>query len=238
MQPISPNRRNAFGARTGIRLCCGFIVFALISASAVARQIDDMGTVRSFLEQDYASVVGILDKFNQVLIRNTETLAPEQAEELRAKFRFPETLPEINTLALGDSNYGQGLVSFLFEEDFIVEQVNLLFCDGRVGSVQVLFDDRQAFGDTVQLFSRLYAMGPSVPFGSHQPAFRYPLPGVVYDDEGGWSLDVGAEPVTVWDMGTREALYQPVISGRLITGQFWLTSRELVGLCALDAEEN
>jgi prepilin-type processing-associated H-X9-DG protein len=207
MKPVLSSRSTASGPWPGFRICCGLVAVTLVSASAFARQIDDMVVIRSILEQDYESVVEILDEYNQTLIRNTERLAPEQAEELRSKFRFPETLPEINTLALGGSNYGQGLVPFLFEEDFIVEQVNLLFCDGRVGSVQVLFDDCEAFGDTVQLFSRLYAMGPSVPFGSHQPAFRYPLPGVLYDDEGGWSLEVGTEPVTVWDMRTREALY-------------------------------
>jgi hypothetical protein len=216
----------------------GVVLFLAVGGGAgVPAQIADLGTVRNLLEKDYAEVVVLLDEYNQVLIRNTERLAPQQAEELRRQFQFPETLPEIGTLALGVSNYGMGLVSFLFEEDFVVEQVNLLFCEGRVGSIQVLFDDRTTFGDTIGIFSRLYAMGPSVPFGSHQPAFRYPLPGISYDDEGGWTLDIGAEAITVWDMGTREAIYQPVVGGGLITGQFWLTSRELVGGCAAETEE-
>jgi hypothetical protein len=79
-------------------------------------------------------------------------------------------------------------------------------------------------------------MGPAVPFGPHAPAFRYPLPGVTYDDSGDWSLQVGASPITAWNMGTLEALYQPVAGQRVITGQFWLTGRELAAQCALDEE--
>jgi hypothetical protein len=135
-------------------------------------------------------------------------------------------------LALGESNYGAGLVTTLLDGAVDVKQVNLLFCAGRVGAVQVLFDDSETFGDTVQLLTRLHGMGPSVPFGSHQPAFRYPLPGVHYDEMGRWSLLDGGSPVTVWDMGTREALYHPVAGRGSVSGQFWMTSRELARECA------
>ena len=104
-------------------------------------------------------------------------------------------------------------------------------------AIQVLFDDSETFGDTAQLLSRVHGMGPAVPFGSHQPAFRYPLPGVTYDEEGRWKLDVSASPVTVWNMGTSEGLFQPVGGQRVISGQFWLTHKESASACAGRAEE-
>lgn len=213
-------------------MLAGVLVAPPAGARAAAVQVDDMGVMRGLLDSDYERVVEILEGWNQILIRDAETHAPEDAAGLRRKLQLPETLPEINTLALGDANYGRGLVAVLFERELSVEQVNLLFCADRVGSVQVLFDDSLTSGDTAQLFSRLYGMGPAVPFGSHRPAFRYPLPGVAYDDDGGWRLEVGASPVTIWDMGTREAVYQPVDPRGRVTGQFWLTSREQAPECA------
>ena len=123
----------------------------------------------------------------------------------------------------------------LFEQDFIVEQVNLIFCDDRIASLQVLFDDSRTFGNTAQLLGSIYGMGPAVPFGSHTPSWEYRLPGVTYN-EGEWQLGMGASPVVVWDMGPREGLYQPVGGGGLISGQFWLTDKELAKACVEESE--
>ena len=125
-------------------------------------------------------------------------------------------------------------MSFLFDDDLFVEQVNIVFCDDRVSTIQVLFDDTEGFGDTAQLLSRVHGMGPAVPFRSHAPVLRYPLPGVTCDETGSWSLGVGVLPVTVWNLGTLEALYQPVAGQSVITGQFWLTRREAAPQCAGD----
>ncbi len=208
----------------------------LIGALLAAPQIDDMGALRNLLGSDFEEALKLIDEWNQFLIRNTETLAPAQAAELRARTKLPSEVPASNTLALAESNYGLGLVTMLFEEDFDVVQINLIFCDDRVASLQVLFDDNSTFGNTVQLLGSVYGMGPSVPFGSHTPAVKYPLPGVTYTDEGEWQLGMGASPVVVWDMGPREGLYQPVGSGGVIRGQFWLTHKELAKTCGTESE--
>ena len=203
----------------------------LIGALLAAPQIDDMGVLRNLLGSDFEQALKLIDKWNQFLIRNTEQLAPAQAAELRRRTKLPSEVPGSNTLALAESNYGLGLVTRLFEEDFDVVQINLIFCDDRAASLQVLFDDSRTFGNTAQLLGSVYGMGPSVPFGSHTPAVKYPLPGVTYTDEGEWQLGMGASPVVVWDMGLREGLYQPVGSGGVILGQFWLTHGELAKTC-------
>ena len=208
----------------------------LIGALLAAPQIDDMGVLRNLLGSDFAQALKLIDKWNQFLIRNTEQLAPAQAAELRRRTKLPSEVPGSNTLALAESNYGLGLVTRLFEADFDVVQINLIFCDDRVASLQVLFDDSRTFGNTAQLLGSVYGMGPSVPFGSHTPAVKYPLPGVTYTDEGEWQLGMGASPVVIWDMGLREGLYQPVGSGGVILGQFWLTHRELARTCGDESE--
>ena len=208
----------------------------LIGALLAAPQIDDIGVLRNLLGSDFTQALKLIDEWNQFLIRKTEQLAPAQAAELRARTKLPSEVSGSNTLSLADSNYGLGLVTILFDEDFVVEQINLIFCDERVASLQVLFDDNRAFGNTAQLLGSVYGMGPSVPFGSHSPAVKYPLPGVTYTDEGEWQLGVGASPVVVWDMGPREALYQPVVGQGLITGQVWLTHQELAKACGTGSE--
>ena len=208
----------------------------LVGALLGAPQIDDMGVLRKMLGSDFEQALKLIDEWNQFLIRNTERLAPAQAAELRARTKLPTEVSGSNTLALAESNYGLGLVTMLFEEDFDVVQINLIFCDDRVASLQVLFDDNTTFGNTVQLLGSVYGMGPSVPFGSHTPAVKYPLPGVTYTDEGEWELGMGASPVVVWDMGPREGLYQPVGNSGVILGQFWLTHEELAKTCVDESE--
>jgi hypothetical protein len=139
-------------------------------------------------------------------------------------------LPEAGNrpiVALTVTGVGQGLVTELFEEDFLTEQVNLIFCrtPERVIAVQVLLDDRRALGRTVDLFQRIYGLPVPVSAAEYQPAMRYNLAGVRYDAEGSWQMQSGAAPVTVWDMGAVEAVYQSVIREQLVTGQLWITDK-------------
>jgi hypothetical protein len=233
MQGTTP-KRTSFWKR--FLLPVALLMLASSPARSIGAQIDNIEVLRDLLDSDFDTAIEHLGAWNRTLIRELQTRAPDEAVELEARLEPPDTVPSSMTLALAESNFGRGLVTYLFDEDFSVEQVNLLFCDEHVGAIQVLFDDVETFGDTAQLLSRVHGMGPAVPFGSHAPAFRYPLPGVTYDDSGDWSLQVGASPITVWNMGTLEALYQAVAGQRVITGQFWLTSRELAAQCALDEE--
>ena len=224
------SKRTTFWTRSALSIVVGLMVVGSVSSNAV--QIDNVGVLRDLLDSDFDTAVEHLAGWNRTLIRDLQITAPEDAIAFEARMEAPETIPSTNILPLAESNFGRGLVTFLFDENLSVEQVNLLFCDERVGAIQVLFDDVETFGDTEQLLSCVHGMGPAVPFGSHAPAFRYPLPGVAYDESGDWSLEVGGAAVTVWNMGTLEALYQPVAGQRVITGQFWLTSRELASQCA------
>jgi hypothetical protein len=186
---------------------------------------DDVVELRRYLGMTYRSVIQSLDAKNQILLRNTEGLAPAQAAEMRARMQAPATLSkERPVLAAKIENIGQGLVSFLFEDDFITEQVNFVFCPAqpdkpeRVLAVQVLLDESRALDTAVRLFQTIYQLPPPViPAPNYQLALMYPVrPNL---------------PLTIWNMGTIEAIYQPVPGQKLITGQFWLTDRTVAADC-------
>ncbi|HEY2383268.1 MAG TPA: hypothetical protein VGK48_18995 [Terriglobia bacterium] len=116
------------------------------------------------------------------------------------------------------------MLTFLFEDDFIVERVNFVFCPAnapslpRVLALQVLFDDSRAVASTLRLFQGVYQMpAPINPPPDFKPQLMYPL--------------IANLPVTFWDLGTVEAVYQPIPGKALIRGQFWLTAKNVVREC-------
>jgi hypothetical protein len=137
-------------------------------------------------------------------------------------------------VALNVTGIGQGLVTSLFEDDFLTEQVNLIFCSRpeRVLSVQVLFDDRRALGRAEVLLQEVYGLPVPVRFETYQPSMRYPLAGVRYDEQGTWQIRPDAPSVTVWDLGTAEVVYQQVLDQSLVTGQIWVTDKSVSNSCA------
>ena len=205
------------------------ILLSILLASSQIGVRNDIHELRQYLGMTYASVVRALDLKNQILLGNTQPLAPAQAAEMRAHMQVPDHLPADRPfLSATINNVGQGLLSFLFEDDFLTEQVNFVFCppaDGnppkpeRVLSVQVLFDDSRALAPAVTLLQTVYQMPAPLPPGAeYVPALSYPLrPNL---------------PATVWSVGNLEAVYQPVIGNRLITGQLWLADKTLVMQCA------
>jgi len=189
---------------------------------------NDVADLRQYLGMNYRSVIQRLDDKNQILLRNTEPLAPAQAAEMRLRMRVPDSLPaDQPLLSARITNVGQGLLSFLFEDDFLTEQVNFVFCPAeadnparpeRVMTIQVLFDDRRAFAAAVTLLQTVYQMPPPLPPGTnYMPVLMYPL-----------ASNLAA---TVWSAGTLEALYQPVPGQALVTGQLWLTDKTVVMQC-------
>jgi len=185
---------------------------------------NDVAELRQYLGRPYGSVIQWLDSKNQILLRNTEKLAPAQAAEMRAHMNAPSTLPASNVLSTKIDNIGQGLVTFLFEEDFYTEQVNFVFCPpqqdkpDRLLAIQVLFDDSRALGDTVQLLQSIYQLPPPiVPPPNYQLALMYPI--------------VQFLPARIWNMETIETIYQPVPGQRLITGQLWIADRAIAADC-------
>ncbi|HLH29582.1 MAG TPA: hypothetical protein VKY31_00160 [Terriglobia bacterium] len=188
---------------------------------------NDIQDLRQFLGQTYGGVVDLLNAKNQFLLNNTQRLAPAQAAKMRAQMQVPATLPpEQTVLSTNELNVGQGLVTFLFEDDFIVERVNFVFCPpadptmpARVAAVQVLFDDSRAVTSTLKMLQAVYQMPPPIiPGPDYKPQLMYPLQSNL--------------PVTIWDLGTVEAVYQAVPGRRLIDGQLWLTAKNIVMQCA------
>lgn len=189
---------------------------------------NDVAYLRQFLGTNYATTIQLLNAKNQILLRNTEVLAPAQAAQMRAQMRVPDRLPADNPFIRAlPQNVGQGLLTFLFEDDFLVEQVNFVFCPPqtppptpeRVMAIQVLFDDSRALGSTLVLLQNVYQMPrPIVPPPDFQYQLLYPLAANI--------------PATVWDLNGVEAVYQTVPGKPLITGQLWLTDKTVVSQCA------
>ena len=189
---------------------------------------NDITDLRQYLGRTYPAVIQRLDAKNQILLRNTERLAPAQAARMRLSMQAPAGLSGGQPLLSARvNNVGQGLVSFLFEDDFLTEQVNFVFCPAEIDNparpeqvmaIQVLFDDRRAFGPAVRLLETVYQMPQPLPPGTnYTPVLMYPLnPNL---------------PATVWSAGMLEAVYQPVRGQALVTGQLWLTDNNVVMQC-------
>jgi hypothetical protein len=189
---------------------------------------NDLVELRQYLGMTYPALVQALTAKNQILLRNTERLAPQQAAEMRQRMLVPDILPPdhpvVNTRL---NNVGQGLVTFLFEDDFLTEQVNFVFCPSDVAApsnsehvmtIQVLFDDRRAAASTLKILQSVYQMPAPLPPGSnYMTVLMYPLAANL--------------PVTTWNAGNFEAVYQPIPDQRLITAQLWLTDKNVVMQC-------
>ena len=206
-----------------------FLISALILFQAGVR--NDLIELRSYLGSNYPRLIQFLNSKNQILLHNTETLAPAQAAEMRARMRVPDRLPADRPIVMAKiDNVGQGLASFLFEDDFITEQVNFAFCPPqpatpsqpalpeRIMTIQVLLDDSRALGPAVTLLQTVYQFPPPLPPGSnYQPVLNYPIR--------------PALPLTIWNFGNIEAIYQAIPGQPLITGQLWITDKTVRSTC-------
>ena len=189
---------------------------------------NDIVELRQYLGLTYPSVVQKLDEKNQILLRNTQPLAPQQAAQMRQRMQVADHLPADHPmLSPRIDNVGQGLLTFIFEDDFIVDQMNFVFCPAepgnpakpeRVMTIQILLDESRALAPTVTLLQSVYQMPAPLPAGSEYiPALTYPFAPNL--------------PVTVWSIGTLEAFYQPVLGNPLVTGQLWMTDKAVVMQC-------
>lgn len=186
---------------------------------------NDISELRQYLGKSYAVTIQLLNVKNQILLRNTEPLAPAQAAQMRAQMQVPEVLPaDTPIVAARIQNVGEGLLTLLLEDDFIVEQVNFVFCPAqggaaeRVMAIQVLFDDSRTIGSTLGVLQGVYRMPqPIVPGPDYKPLLMYPVAANL--------------PQTIWDLNTAEAVYQMVHGNRLITGQLWLADKDVVMHC-------
>jgi len=196
---------------------------------------NDIAELRKFLGTDFAAALKLLAPTNAFLLGNMQQNSPQQLQ-MRAEMALPAALLEKqNVVELKIDNVGRGIVTTLFKEDFVTEQVNLVFCPvapRKVVAVQVLFDDHLALRDTLFLLKQIYQMPEPVKFETYKPAMKYNLAGVTYDAESRWAKTTTAPAVTVYDLGPlAEAIYQPVIGQRLITGQLWVGDKKAAETC-------
>ena len=187
---------------------------------------NDLIELRQYLGMTYPLLIQALNAKNDILIHNTQRLAPAQAAQMLQRMQVPDALPADQPVVRARiDNAGQGLLTFLFEDDFLVEQVNFVFCPAEspakpehVMTIQVLLDDRRALGRTLSLLQTTYQMPPPLlPGTEYQPVLMYPTAPNI--------------PTTIWSFGTFEALYQPVAGNRLVTAQLWLTDKTVVMQC-------
>jgi hypothetical protein len=209
-----------------------FILLAILTIQAEVR--DDVARLRKFLGADFPMAMQLLAEENDRSIRG---VSPSEAARIREETKPPASLtPGLPVFPLGSKGVGRGLVNSLFEPNFVTRQVNLAFCQTkpeRIIAVQVLFDDRLAVGDTVSVLLNVYQLPKPVPFATWHPAVAYRLQGVQYDpSDNHWTLSADAPPVTVWDLGTAEAVYQPVKNHPEIYGQIWIGDRNAAKTCA------
>jgi hypothetical protein len=200
--------------------------------------LNDLMDLRKFLGTDFAGAMKLLEPTNTKFIQNLPLSSSAQAARLRAEMAVPASLGATqNVVPLVVTNVGRGLVTTLFEDDFITEQVNLVFCPAaprRVVAVQVLFDDRSAIRDTLFLLQRIYQMPKPSVFETYKPEMKYDLAGVTYAEDLKWTRAATAPAVTVFDLGeTAEVIYQPVTGQKLVTGQLWVGDKKAAETCTV-----
>lgn len=209
------------------------ILLAVLLQTVLQNDIVDL---QKFLGKEFPAALALLEPTNSQFIRNVEQKSPEQAARMRREMSTPARLEDgQNVVPLVVTNVGRGIVTTLFELDFITEQVNLVFCPAdprRVVAVHVLFDERSAIRDTPFLLERVYRMPKPAVFEKYKPAMKYKLAGVTYDDTLQWTKAPTAPPVTVFDLGeAAEVIYQPVTGQRLVTAQLWVGDKKAAETC-------
>jgi hypothetical protein len=195
-----------------------------------AGTMSDIDLLRQMLGLNFRAVLDVLNARNQVILQNTERLAPQQAAQMRARMAEPPFPEGDLKLALDLFNIGQGIILYVFEHDFTTERINLFFCAAQPAegetparreslvAIQVLLDESLATADAVTLFQTVYRMPAPRPLEGYTFAAPYPL--------------VQGLPGAAWDLGGHEAVYQTVRGNPLVTGQLWLTHKNFFATCA------
>jgi hypothetical protein len=208
----------------------------LLAVLLQVASLSDLVDLQKFLGKDFAAAMKLLEPMNAKFIQNVERNSLQQAARLRQEMSTPARLADGQDMVrLVVTNAGRGIVTTLFEDDFITEGVNLVFCPAnprRVVAVQVLIDERPAFRDTLFLLQRVYRMPQPAKFETYTPAMRYNLIGVTYGAQLKWTKVPTAPPVIVFDLGEEaEVIYQPVTGNRLVTAQLWVGDKKAAENC-------
>src|SRR5688572_16107249 len=90
--------------------------------------LNDVVDLQKFLGKEFPVALALLAPTNSQLIRNVEKNSPQQAARMLQEMSMPSRLEDgQNVVPLIVTNVGRGIVTTLFDQDFITEQVNLIF---------------------------------------------------------------------------------------------------------------
>jgi len=137
---------------------------------------------------------------------------------------------------------GAAVVESLKNALFDVSQMNLVFCPSevpeqqRVMAVQLLLTSIRNDAAPAKSIGPLYGLGDAVPFETHSPSIRYPLPSVTYDGAGRWQKDDEEPEIVVWNTDVVEAVFAKAIGKSPTVAQFWITDKNAARQCALNAK--
>jgi hypothetical protein len=158
-------------------------------------------------------------------------------EDIGEQNKAPGSLdPNFNALSLNHQNFGAAIVSSLSNDSITTELLNLIFCKqtDRVMAVELLIRKTKSTDNAseISLVQQMFSLPAGVSFETHHPAMKYPLPGITYTDDGLWQAAADALPVSVWEIGRIETVFQPIRNGSSLNGQLWITNKTFSNECA------
>jgi len=195
-------------------------------------QSENSQTIERLFGRSFHNVVQTLQEQNAAYLEKQGRTKEEIAQQNKAPGGL---LANSNALPLIHQNFGAAILSSLSNGSVTTEQINLIFCTqtDRVMAVQLLLG-KSAKDETTNLASlqKTFSLTKSESFATHHPAMKYPLRDITYTDDGQWQNAADGAPVSVWDSGIIETVYQPLRDSLSFSGQLWFTNKTYSNECA------
>ena len=196
-------------------------------------QSENSKTIERLFGLSFHDAVQTLQQQNAAYLEKQGLSKADIAEQNKA----PESLlANFNALPLNHQNFGAAIVSALSNGSITTEQLNLIFCTqtDRVMAVELLIRKTKSTDSSseISLVQQMFSLPAGVSFETHHPAMKYPLPGITYTDDGMWQEAADATPVSVWEAGGIETVFQPIRNGSSLNGQLWITNKTFSNECA------
>jgi hypothetical protein len=196
-------------------------------------QSENTQSIERLFGRSFRDAVQTLQEQNAVYLEKQGLTKEEIAQQNRAPGGL---VANSNALPLNHQNFGAAIVSSLSNSSVTTEQINLIFCTqtDRVMAVQLLLGKTGAKDNSTDLASlqKTFSLTKSESFATHHPAMKYPLRDITYTDDGQWQNTADGAPVSVWDSGTIETVYQPLRDNPVFSGQIWFTNKTFSNECA------